>query len=90
MLEEQFRQQLREKGYDEGQFKRFAPNTDDSMHTHDFSVMLLVVSGEFTLVQNDASTTYQPGDVCELAAGVEHTERTGAEGARVLIGKKSV
>ena len=88
MNEEQFRQQLREKGYEEGQFKEYAPNTDGPMHTHGFSVMLFVMSGEFTLAQKNGATTYRPGETCELAAGVEHVERTGASGARVLLGKR--
>ena len=46
MSEEQFRQLVREKGYEEGQFKEYPPNTDGPMHTHDFSVMLIVVGGE--------------------------------------------
>ena len=88
MDEEQFRQRLREKGYGEGQFKEFAPNTDGPMHTHDFSVMLLVLSGEFTLARAGGATTFRSGECCELAAGAEHAERTGSSGARVLLGKK--
>ena len=88
MDEKQFRQRLREKGYEEGQFKEYAPNTDGPMHTHDFSVMLFVVSGEFTLARNNGATTYRPGEICELAAGIEHVERTGANGAKVLLGKR--
>ena len=88
MNEERFRQRLREKGYEEGQLKEYAPNTDGPMHTHDFSVMLLVVSGEFTLAQDNGAMTYRPGEICELAAGVKHVERTGSSGARVLLGKR--
>ena len=88
MNEAQFREQLHENGYSEGQFKDYGPNTDGPMHTHDFSVMLLVVDGEFTLALESGPVTYRPGDWCELAAGTEHTERTGAGGARVILGKK--
>ncbi len=88
MNEEEFARQLEHNGYAAGQFKDFPPNADGPMHTHDFSVMLMVVSGKFTLAREDGETTYGPGEVCELAAGVAHTERTGPEGARVLSGKK--
>lgn len=88
MNEEQFRQQLREKGYGEAQIKEYAPNTDGPMHTHDVSVMLLVLNGEFTLAQPNGATTYKPGECCELVAGAEHTERAGPEGARVLLARK--
>lgn len=50
--------------------------------------MLFAVSGEFTLAQESEVTTYRPGEVCELTAGIKHTERTGLSGARVLVGKK--
>ena len=88
MTEEQFRESLRENGYGEGQFKDYPPDTDGLMHTHDFSVMLLVLGGEFMLAQESGVTTYRPGEICELAAGVKHVERTGSSGARILLGKK--
>jgi quercetin dioxygenase-like cupin family protein len=88
MTEEKFGKRLRENGYGEEQHKEFAPNTDGPMDSHDFSVMLLVMSGEFTLAQPGGSTTYGPGECCELPAGAEHAERTGPSGARVPLGKK--
>lgn len=88
MNEEQFRQRLREAGYGEAQYKEYAPNTDGPLHAHDFSVMLLVLSGDFTLAREDGETTFQPGEICELAAGILHAERTRSYGARVLLGKK--
>ncbi len=89
MNEAQFRHKAREKGYEDCQFKEYAPNMDGPLHTHEFSVMLLVVSGEFTLAFESGSSIYRPGDCCELAADTVHSERTGAAGARVLLGKKT-
>lgn len=88
MTEEQFAKALQKNGYGEGQFKDFPPNSDCAMHTHDASVMLMVVSGKFTLAREEGSTTYGPGEVCELAAGISHAEQTGPEGARILSGRK--
>ena len=88
MNEEQFRQTLREKGYGEEQVKEYAPNADGPMHTHDFSVMLLVLEGEFMLAKEDGVTTYRPGEICELPAGSTHVERSGSSGARIFLGKK--
>ena len=88
MNEDQFRQRLREKSYGQGEFKEYPPNTDGPMHTHDFSVMLLVVSGEFVLAHESGATTYRPGEICELAAGAKHVERSGSSGARILLGRK--
>lgn len=88
MNEEQFRQSLSEKNYGDIQFKEYPPNTDGPMHTHNFSVLLLVVSGEFLLAQESGVTTYRPGEICELSAGSKHVERSGFSGARILLGKK--
>ena len=88
MNEEHFRRQLEEGGYEEIQLKEYAPDTDGEMHSHDFSVRLLVLDGAFTLARRDGDTTFSPGEVCELDAGVAHVERTGAGGARVLLGKR--
>ena len=90
MNEEEFRQRAHELGYRDIQFKDYAPNTDGPLHVHGYSVMLLIVSGEFSLALQDGTTTYSPGGYCELTAEVAHTERTGAMAAKVLLGKKPV
>ena len=88
MSEEDFCAQLQQQGYAEAQVKDFEPNMDGPMHTHDFSVMLLVVNGEFTLARENGATTFRPGETCELEADTLHAERTGSAGARVLLGRK--
>ena len=88
MDEAQFRRQLQEQGYSEAKLLEFEPNSVKDMHTHDFSAFVLVLGGEFTLVTEDGSVTHQPGEACKLAAGTLHSERSGASGATILIGKK--
>ena len=90
MDEATFRQRAQALGYHDFAYKDYAPQLDGPLHTHDFSVMLLVVSGSFSLVLEDHTTDYVPGGFCELAAQVRHTERSGAQGARVLLAKKWV
>jgi quercetin dioxygenase-like cupin family protein len=85
MNEAQFRQQAQEQGYGDVQTKDYVPNKDGPLHTHEFSVMLLVVGGQFTLAFEHGTTHYRPGEVCELAANVMHTERAGPTGAKVLF-----
>ena len=89
MDEAQFRQRAQELGYGDFQFKDYPPNHDGPLHTHDFSVMLLVVGGEFILAFEQGADTYRPGESCELAAHTLHTERAGAEGARALLAKRA-
>lgn len=88
MTEDQFRQQLQEKGYGEAKIREFEPNQDKEMHTHDLSAMALVMRGEFILALESESTSYTPGEWCELIAGTVHTERTGPDGATVLLAYK--
>ena len=88
MTEDQFRQQLQEKGYGEAKIREFEPNQDKEMHTHDLSAMALVMRGEFILALESESTSYAPGEWCELIAGTVHTEQTGPDGATVLLAYK--
>ena len=88
MTEDQFRQRAQEQGYGDLQTKDYVPNKDGPLHAHEFSVLLLVVGGQFTLAFEDGTTDYRPGEVCELSANVMHTERTGPAGARVLLAKR--
>jgi mannose-6-phosphate isomerase-like protein (cupin superfamily) len=88
MTEEEFREKLRERGYGDPQIEEAGPGPVKDMHTHDQSVMWLVLSGELTMMLEGASTTYRPGDWCENVAGTLHTERMGPEGVTVLLARK--
>lgn len=61
---------------------------DGPLHRHDFSLMLLVVGGAFTLALEERAISYRPGEMCELAAAVMHTERAGPAGAQVLLARR--
>lgn len=88
MNEEQFRQLAHDQGYGDIQTRDYVPNRDGPLHTHEFSVMLLVVDGQFTLAFEDGTADYRPGEVCELSANVMHTERAGPAGAKVLLARR--
>ena len=89
MNEDQFRQSAQAQGYGDFQSKDYVPNRDGPLHVHEFSVMLLVLDGAFALAFEDGATHYRPGEVCELAANVLHTERAGPVGATVLLAKRA-
>ena len=89
MNEELFRQRAQEQGYGEFVTKDYVPNNDGPLHTHQFSVMLLVIGGQFTLVFEDGTTDFRPGEVYELAANVMHNESAGPTGAKVILGKRA-
>ena len=88
MTEEEFRQQIRERGYGEATVKEYEPNLDKPMHTHDVSATGFVMRGKFILILEDGSTTYAQGEWCELPAGTMHTESAGPDGATILLAYK--
>ena len=88
MDEQRFRQLALERGYGEFQIKTYVAHNDGPLHAHAFSVMLLVTEGHFALAFEDGTSNYRPGEVCELAANVMHTERAGPQGASVLLAKR--
>ena len=55
---------------------------------HEFSAIAMVTEGVFTMKYEDGEVAYKAGDWCEVPAGTMHTEQTGAEGAKLLFGKK--
>jgi len=89
MEKDDFMKQLRDHGYADSSVKVWEPNLNADMHTHDFSVMLLVTEGVFELALEGGSTEYRPGEWCELPANTMHSERTGAAGAKGILAKKS-
>ena len=88
MNEDEFKALCEEKGFSEIKIKSYEPDGYDPMHTHDLSIIGLVLDGQMTLELEEGSTSYKPGDICEFAAGTLHAERTGPNGARIALGFK--
>lgn len=88
MQESEFRGRLEKLGYGEPRLREYAPDTSGELHAHEFAAMLLVVRGRFSLAFEDQTIDLSPGDVHEVPAGRLHDERTGADGAAVLLAKK--
>jgi hypothetical protein len=68
MTENEFRALCQEKGYAEVKVKDFEPHLYDPAHTHERSIIGLVVSGEMTLEWENGASTYGVGDICEFEA----------------------
>ena len=86
MTEQEFRQLLTSRGYDEVRETDYQPRSENELHTHEFSALLLVTEGEFILEREDGSQTFVVGETCDVPAGTVHAERTAEVGARVLAG----
>jgi len=88
MDKDEFAAQLRSDGYSEIETKTVAQRQANEGHGHPYAVRGLVLAGAFTVIQDNRPTTYRPGEVFAVAAGRVHSEEVGAEGARILVGRK--
>jgi quercetin dioxygenase-like cupin family protein len=88
MTEEDFKALCEDKGYGDIKVKSYEPHGYDPMHTHDLSIIGLILEGQMTLEWEEGLTTYKPGDICEFAAGTLHAEKTGPKGAKIILGFK--
>ncbi|MDD9876369.1 MAG: hypothetical protein OXR84_02890 [Magnetovibrio sp.] len=89
MDEAEFRQQVQAEGYAEPERRVYPSNhPGKDLHTHDISVFAFVVDGAFTVVTEAGAETHRAGETRKVPAGTLHTERTGAEGATVLLARK--
>ena len=88
MGEDEFRQQVQERGFPAPGVVTYEPHQDPALHAHEFTALVLVTSGELTLGFEDHAVTLQPGESCEVAAGTLHAERTGSSGASALLAKR--
>ena len=83
-----FEKQLKADGYSEIETKDYLAKPENEAHVHDFSARGLVLDGAFICRLDGHQVTFGPGDIFDVAKGIEHTEQIGESGARVLTGKK--
>lgn len=83
-----FEAALKRAGYLDVEMKQAKPEFATQPHAHPFDVRALVVAGEMTLVSQGESRTYRAGEIFEMAAGCQHSERHGPEGTKYLVGRR--
>jgi quercetin dioxygenase-like cupin family protein len=83
-----FRSELARDGFDEVDTRSIAPDLYNAPHSHPFEVRALMLAGELTLAWADQQRTFRPGEIFTMAAGCEHTEWFGPEGASYIVGRK--
>jgi quercetin dioxygenase-like cupin family protein len=83
-----FRSELARDGFDEVDTRSIAPDLYNPPHSHAFEVRALMLTGELTLAWADQQRTFKPGEIFTMAAGCEHTEWFGPEGASYIVGRK--
>jgi quercetin dioxygenase-like cupin family protein len=88
MDRQEFEDALKQDGYTEIEAKTLQPRPANSEHGHPYAVRGLVLSGAFTVLQNNVPKTYRAGEVFSVAAGLDHSEEIGLDGAQVVVGRK--
>lgn len=58
-------------------------------HDHAWDIRGMVLEGRFTVKVGGHATTYGPGEVFEVAAGIPHSESHDADGGLLLVGRRS-
>ena len=88
MNRQEFETQLKEDGYTEIEAKSLKPRPANEEHGHPYAVRGLVLSGAFTVTQQNVSKTYRSGEIFSVSAGQDHSEQIGPDGAEVVVGRK--
>jgi hypothetical protein len=87
MNESEFEAQLKADGYTEIETQTLEPRPGKGRHRHLFAIRGLVLSGTFN-VTIEEPVAHGPGQIFAVAEGQLHDESIGADGARVLVGRK--
>jgi quercetin dioxygenase-like cupin family protein len=90
MTREEFEAALKQDGFDEIVEGRMAPEKLRETHQHAWETRGLVLEGAFHLGSEDGTRIYRAGDIFTMAAGCDHSEATGPEGAAFVVGRKPV
>ncbi len=64
------------------------PELEKQLHSEGFETAHIILEGEMTLTVDGRSTTYGPGERCDVPAGTVHAAHMGPAGCRYLIGEK--
>ncbi len=88
MQQAEFEAELKSAGYTEIESKTLDPRPANTGHAHDYDIRGLVLSGIFIVNDGGKPVTYRAGDIFNVSAGRSHTEEIGAEGARIVVGRK--
>lgn len=80
--------QLHREGFSHTYVWQDGPHTFYSDHTHPGETAHIILEGEMTLTQTEATKTFRAGDRCDVPAGAVHSAKLGPRGCRYLIGEK--
>lgn len=89
MTLEDYRADLKAKGYAEPVEKSWEPHRLNDTHTHDVDLYLFILEGEITVSGPGYATTCRPGDTVEVPGTEDHVEQVGEPGVRFLVASRA-
>jgi len=76
-------------GFDEVLERRWAPDTELDVHTHNFDAEAVVTQGEMWLTCDDVTRHLSNGDTFTIGRQVPHSERYGSQGATYWVARRN-
>ena len=89
MTEDEFRKKIQDDGFCDPTIYEVEQGPIAPLHSHEKSILWLVLEGRYTMVTEEGETDYKAGDWGLNPAGTLHTEKYGTEGAKFLVGTKT-
>ena len=85
---EDFAIAARAAGCDEVLERRWAPDTELDVHTHNFDAEAVVIQGEMWLTCDGVTRHLTNGDTFTIARNAPHSERYGSQGATFWVARR--
>lgn len=85
MNEVEFRAYAQVEGFREPEFRQHPPNRFFDTHAHKDDLIVLITEGALTVDYGDRQETFGPGEMCQVAPGINHTDKAGPDGARFIL-----
>ena len=86
---EDFTTAARAAGFDEVLERRWAPDTELDVHTHNFDAQAVVTQGEMWLTCDGVTRHLTNGDTFTIGRQVPHFERYGSQGATYWVARRN-
>ena len=85
MNEAEFRAYATAESYRAPEPRTQPPNRFFPSHAHDDDLIVLILKGAMTVDYGARQDSFGPGDMCQVARGVDHTDEFGPNGASYVL-----
>jgi quercetin dioxygenase-like cupin family protein len=85
MNETEFRAYAATEGFDTPENRTQPPGKFFDTHAHERDLIVLITEGQFTVAYDDHTDVFGPGDMCQVAPGIVHTDEAGPNGVNYVL-----